>query len=186
MGIGEPHQGPCLSSLRVTARKSWASKEQMCTPCSCPWDLPTLIRSNWVHTTSLPREIWRVGKARGNLQRLSTRGQSRLQDCKLNRVAVHAVWLIVVSMVLHTEKRLVTGRAATLPGFFLSLLSIAEISVRNHYYYIIHRAFPSCMRTFFFFFAAPAQSWKRPAWSNRSRGHAGPGVGMANPGTSRV
>lgn len=111
-------------------------KEQMCTPCSRWWDSPTLIRSNWVHTTSLPREIWRVGKARGNLQRLSTRGQSRLQDCKLNRVAVHAVWLIVVSMVLHTEERLVTGRAVTLPVFFFFsffLFSIAELSVRNYH-----------------------------------------------------
>jgi hypothetical protein len=142
----------------------------MCTPCSRPWDSPTLIRSNWVHTTSLPREIWRVGKARGNLQRLSTRGQSRLRDCKLNRVAVHAVWLIVVSTLLHTEERLVTGRAATLPRLFpLPLL---------HY---------RSMRAFFCIAAAaPAQSWKASAWSNRSRGYAGPGVEMANPGTSRV
>jgi hypothetical protein len=112
----------------------------MCTPCSRPWDSPTLIRSNWVHTTSLPREIWRVGKARGNLQRLSTRGQSRLRDCKLNRVAVHAVWLIVVSTLLHTEERLVTGRAATLPRFFpLPLL---------HYRIVCKELHPSCLSQF--------------------------------------
>lgn len=136
----------------------------MCTPCSRPWDLPTLIRSNWVHTTSFPREIWRVGKARGNLQRLSTRGRSGLQDCKLNRVAVlpsaakcrQYGWLIAVSMILHAEERLVTGRAATLPRFF----SIAESSVRNN----IHRVFHSACAVFFFFFscvlfaAVPAQS----------------------------
>lgn len=121
----------------------------MCTPCSRPWDLPTLIRSNWVHTTSLPREIWRVGKARGNLQRLSTRGQSCLQDCKLNRVAVlppsarSMAHRRIVSMILHTEERLVTGRAATVPPLFLHCRI-----VRNN----IHRVFHSPCVLFFFFF----------------------------------